>query len=148
MQTPKKTITALIDGYLNAYSAQDIEGLLKLFCREDPGFYFIGTGTDEKASTQAELEQIFRSHFSQGKALSSKAEYTCIQIDPPFSCVIGEFMMRIALKHQGELLMSPRFSAVLRQVGSSWKIQQLHCSMPWLEQPLNLAFPPSENGLA
>ncbi len=132
-----------MDAYLTAYSAQNMEGLLKLFWMEDPGFYFLGTGVDEKASTKAELEKIFQSHFHQGKALAAKAEYAYVQIDPPFACLVGELMFRISLKHQGELLMTPRFSVVCRQIGSGWRIQQFHCSMPWLEQPLNLAFPPS-----
>lgn len=141
MQAHKKPITTLIDRYLSAYSAQNIEALLKLFDLSSPNFYFLGTGVDEKASTRPELKKIFQSHFGQGKALSAKAEYACLQIDPPFACVIGEFILRIGLKTEGELLLIPRFSAVLKQVGPSWLIQQLHCSMPWLEQPLNLAFP-------
>lgn len=143
VQAHKKTITALIDRYLSAYSAQNIEALLKLFYLEEPGFYFLGTGVDEKASTKKDLIKIFHSHFRQGKALAAKFDYACIQIDPPIAYIVGEFTFRIALKKQGELVMTPRFSAVLRQVGLSWLIQQLHCSMPWLEQPLNLAFPPS-----
>ncbi len=143
VQTPKKTITAVIDRYLSAYSAQNMEGLLQVFLIEDPGFYFLGTGVDERASTKVELEQIFQLHFSQAKALAAKAEYMSVYVHPPFAFLVGEFMFRIGFQEQGELVFTPRFSAVLRQVGSNWLIQQLHYSVPWLEQPLNLAFPVS-----
>jgi hypothetical protein len=134
VQDPKKSILSVLDRYLACYCAQDVSGLLKLFHLESPHFCFLGLGMNEKASSADELRRIFQSYFKQGKATYAKGEYSICRIEAPYAWLMGEFVFRVAIEHGGEAILNPRISTVFEKVGQVWLIQNLHCSMPWLDR--------------
>jgi ketosteroid isomerase-like protein len=127
-----------VSDYGAAYQKKDKKALLALFSRDISGF---GSGPDEVILNRTDFSRQIRRDLSQATIVS--LEFTGMKIfgEGRISWVTSRSNITFTIDGTKKQTMKGRTTMVLRNFGSRWVIEQVHFSMPNIEQSSGQSFP-------
>ncbi len=137
-ETQKAEVIETVHNYGSAYQKKDIKALLTIFSPEISGF---GSGPDEVVLNKKDFTRQIKRDLSQAKSISVKFSEMKIFGEGRIAWVTSKSNITFTLDGTKKQTMSGRSTIVLRNTGSRWVIEQVHFSMPYLEQSAGQSFP-------
>jgi len=131
-------IEETLHNYSMAYQKKDIKALLALFSYETSGF---GSGLDEVVLGRKDFTRQMKRDLSQATSVS--VEFPCPKIfgEGRVAWVTSGCNFIFTVEGKKKQTMNGRMTMVLRNTGSRWVIEQIHFSMPYIEQSPGQSFP-------
>lgn len=128
----EKEVLDVFFKYIDAYTNQDIEGVLEHFAGDEDVLVY-GTGTDEKRRGLEEIRQQLERDFSQLKR--SKVHFTWHTVSAAGSVawLTTEFTASYVVNNR-EMSFALRQTAVFEKRKGTWHIMHSHISMPISER--------------
>ena len=137
-QAQKAEIEETLHNYSMAYQKKDIKALLALCSPEISGF---GSGPDEVVLDRKDFTRQIKRDLSQATSVSVKFTGQKIFGEGRIAWVTSKSNITFTLEGIKKQIMSGRSTMVLRNTGSRWIIEQVHFSMPYIEQSTGQSFP-------
>lgn len=134
----KAEVIEAMHNYGTAYQKKDIKALLALFSPEISGF---GSGADEVVLNRNDFTRQIKRDLSQATSVSVKFTGVKIFGEGRIAWVTSKSTITFTLEGTKKQTMSGRSTMVLRNTGSRWVIEQVHFSMPYIEQSPGQSFP-------
>jgi ketosteroid isomerase-like protein len=127
-----------VSDYGAAYQKNDKKALLALFSRDISGF---GSGPDEVILNRTDFSRQIRRDLSQATIVS--VEFTGMKIfgEGRIAWITSRSTITFTIDGTKKQTMKGRTTMVLRNFGSRWVIEQVHFSMPNIEQSSGQSFP-------
>ena len=137
-EAQKAEVIETLHNYGTAYQKKDIKALLALFSSEISGF---GSGPDEVVLDKKDFTRQIKRDLSQATSISVK--FTALKIcgEGRIAWATSKSNITFTLKETKKQTMNGRSTIVLRNTGSRWIIEQVHFSIPYLEQSAGQSFP-------
>ncbi|MDO9035463.1 MAG: nuclear transport factor 2 family protein [Methanoregula sp.] len=127
-----------LHNYGTAYQKKDIKALLALF---SPGISGFGSGPDEVVLDRKDFTRQIKRDLSQATSVFVKFTEVKIFGEGRIAWVTSRSNISFTLEGTKKQTMSGRSTMVLRNTGSRWVIEQVHFSMPYIEQSPGQSFP-------
>ena len=137
-ETQKAEVIETLHNYGSAYQKKDITALLTLFSPEISGF---GSGPDEIVLNKKDFTRQIKRDLSQAKSISVKFTEMHIFGEGRIAWVTSKSTITFTLEGTKKQTISGRSTIVVRNTGNRWVIEQVHFSMPYLEQSAGQSFP-------
>jgi len=134
----KAEIEETLHNYSMAYQKKDMKALLALCSPEISGF---GSGPDEVVLGRKDFTRQMKRDSSQATSVS--IEFPCLKIfnEGQVAWVTSGCDFTFTVEGKKKQTMSGRMTMVLRNTGNRWVIEQIHFSMPYIEQSPGQSFP-------
>jgi ketosteroid isomerase-like protein len=130
-------IRAVFTQYAEGYLSKDIRRILDLCSPDITGF---GSGPDEVVRGKTSLKETLRRDLSQADQIS--VAFPGMEIHGLGAVVLVMSGCSFTFVSCGvRKNMSGRFTAVVRNTGSRWLIEQIHFSMPFGGQKAGQSYP-------
>lgn len=131
-QELQATVGGVLDRFVAAYSAKDLEGVLACF-DASPDIVLVGTGADEWRVGGAALRSQVERDFAQAGSLS--VAYHDLHVGGDGTVAWFAAKGSVDATVDDEPFTSPiRLTGVLALRGDAWRIVQSHLSFPAAEQ--------------
>ena len=137
-EAQKAEVKETLCNYGTAYQKKDIKGLLALFSPEISGF---GSGPDEVVLNRKDFTRQMKRDLSQATSVSLEFPGLKIFGEGRVAWVTSGCDFTFMVEGRKKQTMSGRTTMVLRNRGSRWLIEQIHFSMPYVEQAPGQSFP-------
>jgi len=137
-EAQKAEVIETLHNYGTAYQKKDIKALLALFSPDISGF---GSGPDEIVRDRKDFTRQIKRDLSQATSVSVKFSEVKIFGEGRIAWVTSRSNITFTLEGTKKQTMSGRSTIVLRNTGSRWVIEQVHFSMPYIEQSPGQSFP-------
>ena len=137
-EAQKAEVKETLRNYGMAYQKKDIKGLLALFSPEISGF---GSGPDEVVLNRKDFTRQMKRDLSQVTSVSLEFPGLKIFGEGRVAWVTSGCGFTFTVEGRKKQTMSGRMTMVLRNTGSRWLIEQIHFSMPNVEQAPGQSFP-------
>lgn len=124
-------VIAIMEQYATAYEQKDIRAFSALFSREITGF---GSGPDEVIANHPAFIRQIKRDMSQADILAVEFFDRQIFGDGRVAWVTSKNTIRFMIDGTIKQMIQGRSTMVLRNTGSRWLIEQIHFSMPYVEQ--------------
>jgi len=127
-----------LHSYSIAYQKKDIKALLALCSPEISGF---GSGPDEVVLGRKDFTRQMKRDLSQATSVS--VEFPCPKIfgEGRVAWVTSGCNFIFRVEGKKKQTMNGRMTMVLRNTGNRWVIEQIHFSIPYIEQSPGQSFP-------
>ncbi|HUU76197.1 MAG TPA: nuclear transport factor 2 family protein [Methanoregulaceae archaeon] len=132
-------ILEILDMYARYYSEKNAEKILSLVSKGISGF---GSGPDEIVPDFSQFKENTRRDFGQAENISITFYIFRLDGQMPFAWMTA-FCVIDADVGGEKMTMEGRMTALLRNTGSRWLFEQVHFSMPYMEQFPGESFPGS-----
>jgi ketosteroid isomerase-like protein len=136
--TQKAEVIETMHNYGKAYQNKDLKELLAIFSPDISGF---GSGPDEIILDRQDFSRQIKRDLSQATIVSVKFHPMKILGEGRIAWVTSRNDITFTVDGSKKQTMSGRSTMVLRNTGSHWVIEQLHFSMPNIEQSQGQSFP-------
>jgi ketosteroid isomerase-like protein len=140
-------IKQTMEELFQAYQRQDVEAVMALVS-PDADAVWLGTGPDEKAVGPQQLRACFQRDFSQSHAVRITTRWMNMWAHGEVAWVAAECDWKLTAEGQTVSMPGMRLTAVLQRWSGHWILQQLHFSMPHVEQQEGHSFPVKEHAAA
>jgi len=137
-EAQKAEVKETLRNYGTAYQKKDIKALLALFSPEISGF---GSGPDEVVLDRKDFTRQMKRDLSQVTSVSLEFPGLKISGEGRVAWVTSGCGFTFTVAGSKKQTMSGRMTMVLRNTGSRWLIEQIHFSMPNVEQAPGQSFP-------
>lgn len=137
-EAQKEEVTGTVQNYGTAYRKKDIKALLALF---SPGISGFGSGPDEVILDRTDFTRQIKRDLSQATILSVEFSGMKIFGEGRIAWVTSRSSITFTIDGTKKQTMNGRTTMVLRNTGSRWVIEQVHFSMPYVEQSPGQSFP-------
>ena len=137
-EAQKAEVKETLRNYGTAYQKKDIKALLALFSPEISGF---GSGPDEVVLNRKDFTRQMKRDLSQVTSVSLEFPGLKIFGEGRVAWVTSGCGFTFTVEGRKKQTMSGRMTMVLRNRGSRWLIEQVHFSMPNVEQAPGQSFP-------
>jgi len=134
----KAEVIETLGNYATAYQKKDIKALMALF---SPGISGFGSGPDEVVLDRKDFNRQIKRDLSQATSVFVKFTEMKIFGEGRIAWVTSRSNITFTLEGTKKETMSGRSTMVLRNTGSRWVIEQVHFSMPYIEQAPGQSFP-------
>ena len=134
----KAEVIETLGNYATAYQKKDIKALMALF---SPGISGFGSGPDEVVLDRKDFNRQIKRDLSQATSVFVKFTEMKIFGEGRIAWVTSRSNITFTLEGTKKQTMSGRSTMVLRNTGSRWVIEQVHFSMPYIEQAPGQSFP-------
>ncbi|MDP3395586.1 MAG: nuclear transport factor 2 family protein [Methanoregula sp.] len=134
----KAEVLETLHNYGTAYQKKDIKTLLALFSSEISGY---GSGADEVILDKKDFTRQIKRDLSQATSISVKFSGVKIFGEGRIAWVTSKSNITFTLEGTKKQTICGRSTIVLRNTGSRFVIEQVHFSMPYLEQSAGQSFP-------
>jgi ketosteroid isomerase-like protein len=128
--TQKQDISRVFTRYAEGYRKKDIRAILELCSADIFGF---GSGIDEVCEGRQQFKEVITRDLKQAEEVSVSFSGMKIYGDPMVAWT-GTGCTFTAKVNGISLTMAGRMTAVLKNTGSKWLIEQIHFSMPFTGQ--------------
>ena len=137
-EAQKAEVKETLRNYGTAYQKKDIKALLALFSPEISGF---GSGPDEVVLNLKDFTRQMKRDLSQATSVSLEFPGLKIFGEGRVAWITSGCGFTFTVEGRKKQTMSGRMTMVLRNTGSRWLIEQIHFSMPNVEQAPGQSFP-------
>jgi len=134
----KAEVIETMHNYGKAYQNKDLKALLAIFSPEISGF---GSGPDEIILDRQDFSRQIKRDLNQATIVSVKFNPMKILGEGRIAWVTSRNDITFIVEGSKKQTLSGRSTMVLRNTGSHWVIEQLHFSMPYVEQSAGQSFP-------
>ena len=131
-------VIAVMQQYATAYQKKDIRALSALFSPDITGF---GSGPDEVITNHTDFIQHIKRDMSQATIISVEFTDTKIFGEGNIAWAASGSTLVFTTDGKTNQTINGRSTMVLRNSKNSWRIEQLHFSLPYSEQSLGQSFP-------
>ncbi|MFA5415748.1 MAG: nuclear transport factor 2 family protein [Methanoregula sp.] len=125
--TQKQEITSVLFKYAEGYKKKDVRAMLDLCSQTITGF---GSGIDEVYDGRQQVQEALTRDLKQADEISIRFSGTKCYGDPVVAWLSSGCTFN-ALVGNERMIMDGRMTAVLKNTGGRWLIEQIHFSMPF-----------------
>lgn len=131
-------VITVMEQYALAYQQKDIRAFSALFSQDITGF---GSGPDEVIANHTGFIRQIRRDMGQADILAVEFSDRQIFGDGRVAWATSKSAITFTIDGTIKQTIQGRSTMVLRNTGSRWLIEQLHFSMPYVEQVVGQSFP-------
>ena len=129
-QTQKQEIANVLFKYAEGYKKKDVRAILELCSQNITGF---GSGIDEVYEGRQQVHEALTRDLKQADEITLKFSGMKCYGDPVVAWLSTGCTFEGVMGKE-RLMMNGRMTAVLKNTGSRWLIEQIHFSMPFAGQ--------------
>ncbi|MCX6689011.1 MAG: nuclear transport factor 2 family protein [Methanoregula sp.] len=129
-QTQKQEIANVLFKYAEGYKKKDVRAILELCSQNITGF---GSGIDEVYEGRQQVHEALTRDLKQADEIALKFSGMKCYGDPVVAWLSTGCTFEGVMGKE-RLMMNGRMTAVLKNTGSRWLIEQIHFSMPFAGQ--------------
>lgn len=139
--TQKQDISRVFTAYAEGYRKKDSRAILEL-C--SPDIFGFGSGIDEVCEGRQQFKEVIARDLKQADEVNISFSGMKIEGDPMVAWIGAECTFK-AVINGAPLTMAGRMTAVLKNTGSRWLIEQIHFSMPFVGQDAGQSYGGTHN---
>ena len=129
-QTQKQEITTVLFNYAEGYKKKDVRAIMDLCSQTITGF---GSGIDEVYDGRQQVQDALARDLKQADEITIRFSGMKCYGDPGVAWLSTRCTFDVVMGKE-RLTMDGRMTAVLKNTGSRWLIEQIHFSMPFAGQ--------------
>ena len=133
-------VLEMLDRYAKYYREKNYEKILSIASKGISGF---GSGPDEIVADYKGFKESIARDLAQAEQVEITFYVFRVDGTMPFAWVTAFCVFDVVVKGE-HVPMQGRMTALLRNTGSRWLFEQIHFSMPFLEQGWGESFPGAE----
>ncbi|MDD4127485.1 MAG: nuclear transport factor 2 family protein [Methanomicrobium sp.] len=137
-EAQKAEVKETMRNYGNAYKNKDLKALLEIFSPDISGF---GSGPDEIINGIEGFTRQIKRDMNQATIISVEFTDTKIFGEGNIAWATSGSTLVFTTDGKTNQTINGRSTMVLRNSKGSWRIEQLHFSLPYSEQSLGQSFP-------
>lgn len=135
-------VKALLEEAWRRYEQKDVDAFMDLWT-SDPDLVAIGTGGDEIRLGPEELRHGIQRDFVQAENLGHTIEWLRISAAGNTAWSAAHITLT-ATVNENDVTLPCRMTNVYERRGETWRIAQLHLSLPAADQEAGQSYPPPQ----